>query len=105
MVVPVCTARARKVLWPCQVLAGARCAEAFILCALQCSTGILYWSGREVAQYKPQHNISYAALNALRHGRRQHEPPLEQSVTGPAHSTGRLLLIASATLEGNQGGG
>lgn len=26
---------------------GAHCAEAFILCALQYSTGILYWSGRE----------------------------------------------------------
>lgn len=47
VVAPVCSARVSKVPQPCQVSAGACRGEAFILCALQCSTGILHWSRRE----------------------------------------------------------
>jgi len=71
---------------------------------------VFHWNSllerkRKVAQYKPQHNISCAAFYALRHGRRQREPSLEQSVTEPARSAGRLLVTASATPEGDWGGG
>lgn len=56
-------------------------------------TPVFHWNSllerkRKVAQYKPKHNISYAAPYALRHGRRQREPSLEQSVMEPAEHRG-----------------
>lgn len=85
---PVCTATVRRVLQSCQALAEARCAEAFILCVLQCDTGILYWSGREKSHSTSPSTTFPTLLYALRHGRRQPEPSAKQSATEPAeHGT------------------